>query len=215
MDRFAKFLVILLAIALAIPAGFGGNADVLAKKKGTIKTKTFANTEFVSIWAGAAGGASVYPSEIRVRGFKKGKVKDVNVHLGNLTHSRPDDVDIMLVAPDGRRAVVLADAGGNSYVGFVDLTLDDEAAQHPPSAGIIASGMYAPVNYTGADPFTGAPAPSGDMALSTFDGARVNGSWRLYIFDDTDDEGGSLQHGWSLTITAKGKDKNKNKKKHT
>jgi subtilisin-like proprotein convertase family protein len=213
MHRFAKLLIVLLAIALVVPAGLGGDADVLAKMKGKLKTKTFANTEFVSIWAGTAGGASVYPSEIRVRGFRKGKVKDVNVHLNDFTHSRPDDVDIMLVAPDGRRAVLLADAGGNNYVGFIDLTLDDEAAQHPPSAGLIASGMYAPVNYTGADPFTGAPAPNGDMALSTFDGAKANGSWRLYIFDDTDDQGGSLQHGWSLTITAKVKDKHKKKHK--
>jgi hypothetical protein len=71
--------------------------------------------------------------------------------------------------------------------------------------------MYAPVNYTGADPFTGAPAPSGDMALSTFNGIKANGVWRLYIFDDTDEKGGSLQEGWSLTITAKVKSKKKHK----
>jgi subtilisin-like proprotein convertase family protein len=131
------------------------------------------------------------------------------VHLDNLTHSRPDDVDIMLVAPDGRRAVVLADAGGNNYIGFVDLTLDDDAADHPPSNGQIVAGAFAPVNYSGVDPFVGAPPASGDVALSTFNGIKANGVWRLYIFDDTDDGGGSLLEGWSLTITAKVKDKKK------
>jgi subtilisin-like proprotein convertase family protein len=129
------------------------------------------------------------------------------VHLDNLTHSRPDDVDIMLVAPDGRRAVVLADAGGNNYIGFVDLTLDDDAADHPPGNGQIVAGAFAPVNYSGVDPFVGAPPVSGDVALSTFNGIKANGVWRLYIFDDTDDEGGSLPEGWSLTITAKVKKK--------
>ena len=57
------------------------------------------------------------------------------------------------------------------------------------------------------DPFVGAPPASGDIALSTFNGVKANSVWRLYIFDDKDDEGGSLPEGWSLTITAKVKKK--------
>jgi len=209
MHRFLTFLIVVLTIALVVPVGLVSDSDVLAKKKGKVKTKTFANTEFVSISAGGAGGASVYPSEIRVRGFKKGKVRDVNLTLEKYTHTHPDDVDVMLVAPGGRNAIVLADAGGGFFVSQIDLTLDDEAAQHPPTNGLIGSGMYAPVNWAGADPFAGAPAPSGDMALSTFNGIKANGAWRLYIFDDTDNEGGSLLEGWSLTITAKVKGKKK------
>ena len=211
MHHFVRFFVIMLVIALVAPAGLVGESDAFAKKKGKVKTKTFANAEFVSIWAGGAGGASDYPSEIRVRGFKKGKVKDVNLHLNDFTHSRPDDVDVMLVAPGGRRAVVLADAGGQAYAGFLDLTLDDEASAPPPDAVALTSGAFSPVNYPGGDSFVGGPAPSGDIALATFDGMKANGVWRLFIYDDTDDEGGSLTNGWSLTITAKLKDKKKGK----
>lgn len=211
MRRIVTLLSVVLVVALAAPAIFNGGLETAAKKNGKLKTKTFANTEFVSIWAGNAGGASVYPSEIRVRGFKKGKVRDVNLTLDAYTHTNPDDVDVMLVAPGGRNAIVLADAGGDFFLNQIDLTLDDDAAQRPPSDGLIGSGAFAPVNYVGADPFAGAPAPSGDVALSTFNGIKANGVWRLYVFDDTDNEGGSLQNGWSLTITAKVKDKKKRK----
>ena len=211
MRGFVRFFIVLLVIALVAPAGLVGESDVVAKKNGKVKTKTFSNSAFVSISAAGSGGASDYPSEIRVRGFRKGKVRDVNLTLNRYTHTNPDDVDVMLVAPGGRDAIIVSDAGGGFFLNQIDLTLDDEAAQHPPSNGLIASGVYAPVNYAGADPFTAAPAPSGDIALSTFNGIKANGVWRLYIFDDTDNAGGSLLNGWSLTITAKLKDKKKRK----
>ena len=43
----------------------------------------------------------------------------------------------------------------------------------------------------------------------TISPGAANGVWRLFVYDDTDDNGGSLGDGWSLTITAKVKDKKK------
>ena len=56
-----------------------------------------------------------------------------------------------------------------------------------------------------------APAPSGESALSVFDGIDPNGTWKLYIADDSDQpledtgERGSstLSGGWELQIKAR------------
>jgi subtilisin-like proprotein convertase family protein len=213
MARFAKLLMLLLIATLVVPGALDGGSDAVAKKKNTVKTRTFANPAFVSISAGSANGASDYPSEIRVRGFKKGKVKDVELKLRDFSHLNPDDVDVMLVAPGGRRAVVLADAGGGFLAHHIDLTLDDEAMGPPPDAAALSRGAFSPVNYPGGDSFVGGPAPTGDIDLATFNGTKANGAWRLFVYDDTDDNGGSLGEGWSLTITAKVKKDKKNKKK--
>jgi hypothetical protein len=183
MHRFAKFLIVLLAIALVAPAGLGGDADVLAKKKGKLKTKTFTNMELVSIWAGGAGAPR---STRRTSGSAASGRARSRTSTCIWTTSRTAD-QMTSTSCWWRQTAAAPD--------------------HPPGNGQIVAGAFAPVNYSGVDPFVGAPPVSGDVALSTFNGIKANGVWRLYIFDDTDDEGGSLPEGWSLTITAKVKKK--------
>jgi subtilisin-like proprotein convertase family protein len=145
--------------------------------------------------------ASPYPSTCVVSGLS-GTITDVDLQLTGLSHTYPDDIDILLVSPGGQNAIVMSDAGSGLDVTNVNLTLDDEAAGQPPDLKQIVSGSYRPANWPRmADPFPGpAPARSGAVALSTFDGGQANGTWALYVVDDEAVDVGSLA-GWSLKIT--------------
>jgi subtilisin-like proprotein convertase family protein len=150
------------------------------------------------------GQASTYPSEIHVSGFPQGsRVKDVNLTLHGFSHGFTADVDAMLVSPGGKRnAVVLSDTGTGAN--DVTIRLDDEALNTLPSAHKLASGAFKPKNVNqGADAFPfPAPAPSGEHALSAFDGTNPNGTWKLYVVDDTSLAAGQFSGGWSLRIRA-------------
>src|SRR5205085_4203189 len=71
--------------------------------------------------------ANPYPSSINVSGVG-GSVGKLTVTLNNFGHSFPDDVDILLVAPNGRSVVLMSDVGGGFNVSGVNLTFDDSAA---------------------------------------------------------------------------------------
>lgn len=49
-----------------------------------------------------------------------------------------------------------------------------------------------------------APFPPHGQALSVFDGTNPNGTWSLYVFDDSapgaDMDGGKFAGGWSIKI---------------
>src|SRR5215204_3369045 len=72
---------------------------------------TGANTASISI--ASAGTANPYPSDIQISGLT-GLITGVAVNLENFSHTSPDDVDILLVAPSGRRIVLMSDAGGTT-----------------------------------------------------------------------------------------------------
>ena len=112
---------------------------------------------------------------------------------------------MLLVGPGGQNAKVMSDAGGSLESQSVNLMLDDEAATQLPDSAQITSGSYRPADYEpGTDVFPApAPAPSGNVNLSTFDGLSANGTWNLYLVDDAGADMGNLT-GWSLTITTSG-----------
>ena len=74
----------------------------------------------------AAGMAEPYPSEIMISG-QPGLVSKVTVGVQNFNHVAPDDVDLMLVAPNGRKVVLMSDVGGNTRSRRANLTFDDAA----------------------------------------------------------------------------------------
>src|SRR5688572_14175142 len=100
-------LVVLLGAAVA---GVVGPASVAR----AAQTISFTNNTDITIpgsGTGATTGApgSLYPSEITVSGFTAGSVvSSVRVTLTGLTHTFPDDIDIMLVSPDGRKATIFS-----------------------------------------------------------------------------------------------------------
>jgi subtilisin-like proprotein convertase family protein len=166
-------------------------------------TKTFSNGSPITISA-TTGAASPFPSEIKVAGFKQGKLLDVNVTLSGLSHTFPEDLDIQLESPNLRRAVIMSDVGDGTDVSNLTLTLDDQAAALLPPNSVLGSGTFKPTNDGLVDAFPPPAAPSSDSALSTFNGINPNGSWKLYVVDDfATADGGSFAGGWSLTLKAR------------
>lgn len=201
---------------LIVPIALGHTAVTAKrrKRKRTV-TRTFSNTQTIDIRT-----FETRNSQIVVSGLKKGKLLDVNVILNGYTHPQPDDVDVMLVAPDSKNALIMSDSGGNNNVNGITLTLDDEAVDVLPNSGQLIGQSYRPANYGGGanDMFlnpvgTPAPIPSGNVVLSTFDSVNPNGTWTLFVTDNNNGGNGLLASGWSLVITAQVTKKRKKKKR--
>ena len=148
----------------------------------------------------ASGSAEPYPSSLAITG-QQGSVTKVTVTLNNFSHTSPDDADLLLVAPNGRRIVLMSDVGGNTEVGGLNLIFDDAAAGNLPDTAPLASGTFKPTDFEPGDAFP-APAPSGvtGTTLNAFYGSAANGVWKLYVVDDTGENLGSIAGSWSLNI---------------
>ena len=122
---------------------------------------------------------------------------------------------MLLVLPDGRTFHLWSDVGGVNAVSNITLTLSDAAASTLPESIALSSGTFRPFDGVHAitDTFP-APAPAGPYNeptaagsatfTSVFGGmtpAQANGTWSLYVTDDTAGDGGSIAGGWTLNIT--------------
>jgi hypothetical protein len=203
---------------LIVPIALGHSAVTAKrrkrrKKKKTV-TRTFSNTQTIDIQS-----SETRSSQIAVSGLKKGKLLDVNVVLNGFTHPQPDEVDLMVVAPDSKNALILSDSGGGGNVSGITLTLDDEAVDQLPNSGQLMGQSYRPANFGGgSDMFpnpvgTPAPSPSGNVALSTFDSINPNGTWTLFVTDDNPGGNGVIASGWALVITAQVREKRRRRRK--
>lgn len=137
----------------------------------------------------APGPASSYPLTVPVSG-KLGTITDVDVVLGGVTHRSVDDLDILLVAPNGAKALLVSDPCGDVAETGVTWTFDDEAASPLPalntgSEATCGTGTYW-LSNTGSPDDLQAPAPAAPYSdkLSVFDGMSPNGSWQFYVMDD-------------------------------
>jgi subtilisin-like proprotein convertase family protein len=188
----APLLVItLLVAAMAVPAG----------------AATFSNTTAITIPAGPAA-ASLYPSPIAVSGLS-GTVTKVTVTLNGVSHTCADDIGVLLVGPAGQNVMLMHDVGSCAPVSIsvTSLTFDDAAAGSLPDSAQIVAGTYKPTVGTVASgeggtgpPPAPAPAPTG-TALSVFNGTAPNGTWNLFVYDDSGGDSGSISGGWTLNIT--------------
>lgn len=173
------------------------------------QTFTFSNTSSITIGPGV-GGSSVYPSDITVPGLCC-QVARVTVTLNDFSHTLPDDVGVLLVGPGGQKVRLMADVGGSPNASNADITFDDRAAGSLPNDGTLTTGTFKPTLGTSGTLFDGnthpasfpgsAPAAPYSSVLSDFIGTSPNGTWSLYIDDDTSSSGGTLAGGWTLNIT--------------
>ncbi len=148
-----------------------------------------------------SGTASNYPSTINVTGLI-GAVTNVIVVLNNFSHTGPDDVDMLLVAPNGRKVVLMSDAGGSIPATNLTFFFDDNGASPLSDNGPLTSGTYKPTDYEVGDIFP-APAPQGPATGSTlaaFNGISAVGNWSLYVVDDNGNNAGSVAGGWALLV---------------
>ena len=175
--------------AAASPAG----ANVLRKANATSITVSDEGKT-----APAAG--TPYPSQIAFSGIT-GRVTGVRVRLDDVNHTFPDDIDVLLVGPNGRGVMLMSDVGNSNDLTNVDLVFDDAAGVSVPDA-TIPSGTYKPTDVGTGDVMP-APAPAGPYAGSlgeAFGGSDPNGSWSLYAVDDTHNDFGKIAGGWTLTL---------------
>ncbi len=180
-------------------------------------------TNEAAIQIPAWGKAELYPSPIEVSGVA-GRVVQARVTLRGVQHSWPDDLNFLLVAPDGRKVMLLSDAGGGTPAAGVDLTFSADGLVSPadgtgPYPGLqsargvcqgsarwmvpdgLRRGIFRPVNYGDVDEFP-EPAPAGPVRfnLESLLGAEPNGTWSLYVVDDTPGNDGAVAGGWSIEL---------------
>ncbi|MDQ3705004.1 MAG: Ig-like domain-containing protein [Chloroflexota bacterium] len=218
--RIRRTLLMLSTMALSL---------LLASGVALAAPTTFSNPSSISIVDATSSGASAanpYPSETNVQGLS-GTITDVNVKLNGYSHGFPDDVAVQVVGPDGTSVLLMSDVGGaapfgSAPVNNINLTLDDEAGNSLYDNGYLTTGTYKPTEGTTPDcnPWLDYrcsewvdyqvpniwPPDAPDLAasarqLSGFDGKDPNGTWKLYVIDDTPLEAGQFAGGWSLEIT--------------
>jgi CSLREA domain-containing protein len=156
--------------------------------------------------------ATPYPSVIHVSGIGANTITKVQVILSTFSHTFPDDVDILLVAPDGTRSIVMSDAGGgNPGASNLQLTFSaTDAAPVPDNTAINDTAPLRPANYAAGDAsgitdIFPSPGP-GTVQLEpadfdAFNGINPNGDWSLYVVDDSNGDSGSILGGWTLVLT--------------
>lgn len=112
-----------------------------------------------------------------------GAIVDLNVKL-DISHTRDQDLDVFLIAPDGTRIELFTDIGGTGD-DFKGTVIDDDAILS------ITEGL---------PPFTGSYR-SEQQSLLSFYGTDITGIWTLEITDDSIQEIGTL-NSWSLDIVS-------------
>jgi streptogramin lyase len=195
------------------------NNDTVARITTGLDPPAFRSTSAIPI---PLVGAPSTPASVNVSG-KQGTVTDVNVRLTGISHTFPDDMDVILQSPSGKSALIMSDVGSavsstatnkTSYpADGITLTLDDQAARPLSDTDPLVSGIFKPTNII--DPQEGttegfAPGPFSTnfpSALSTFNGENANGTWKLWVDDDSlsaKDVAGKIYGGWGLDITTTG-----------
>jgi len=130
---------------------------------------------------------------------------------------------VILQGPTGKTALIMSDVGSalssratnkTSYpADGITLTLDDQAVSSLSDTNPLVSGIYKPTNVTDTNEGTtegSAPGPFSTnfpTALSTFNGENANGTWKLWVDDDSlsaKDVAGKIYGGWGLDITTTG-----------
>src|SRR6202008_2897953 len=87
-----------------------------------------------------------YSSDIDVLGLT-GVVTQVSVTLNGLSHSSPDDLDMLLIGPSGQTFHFWSDVGGTNAVSDITVPVADNAVRPlPASAALVDGGTYEPFN---------------------------------------------------------------------
>ena len=210
-------------INLTLTNPVGGGVGTLGTAVVTIKdtANQFLNPQAISITQGTA--ANPYPSTINVTGTT-GTFR-VRVTLYDFYHALPDNVEVLLVSPNGSKYVLMGDVGGPVPIlenGHVTLTFSDFSPGVLSDGGPLLTGSYKPTTC-GATPMANFPAPApvgpyaepgctvartNDKTLFGNFGGNSNGTWSLFVRDDAGAARtlapevvlGEIRGGWGIEI---------------
>ena len=188
---------LLVALAVANPAAA---STATFTQPGVISTADGGNVS-----QGAEGAAAPIPdagtewsgaatSVIRLEPVAGRVATSVQVQV-TITHQRLDDLDLVLVAPDGRAVTLASDMGGASD-GTTTLTFDDMLPPFPDEA--LATGG-APVDYDTLGDRDDHPGLAPASLRSLGGVSTDNVAWTLFAYDDTIDNTGSIDN-WFLSV---------------
>ena len=154
--------------------------------------------------------SSTYPSVIGVNGLV-GNVFQVAASINGFTASDPDDVSVLLEAPNGTSVLLLDGAGGTTPSSGLTLNFADANSLASPTAPLAGNGGTANIAPSAFGPNvlttplpTPAPSPSPVAykdQLASFGGGTANGNWSLFVVDNTTGDTVDIANGWTLTIT--------------
>jgi subtilisin-like proprotein convertase family protein len=187
----ARKLILLSLAALVV-------AVALAPSSASAATVGFRNSQEITI--PAQGTASAYPSTVSVRDLR-GPVTDVQVTLNGVSHARPRDLDVLLVAPDGSSVVLMSDVCGDGDVSNRTWTFHSNGGLPDMGTAECPNPNYADSNWDEGDSWPGVTADA-PGELSQWHRKIMHGSWKLYVHDDEAGESGKIAGGWGLYITA-------------
>jgi subtilisin-like proprotein convertase family protein len=177
--------------------------------RGWADSYSYSNTNAISI--NDAGTpptlADSYPSAITISGLDGQFITHLTLTLSGMTHTFPSDLDIVLAGPNGQLTMLMSEVGGNTRfpVSDLTLTLDDFAASSLPINSTLLSGTFQPTRQFPTLGFEfPSPAPAGSAnapaSLAVFNGTNPNGTWLLYVLDESSPDSGTISRGWTLDI---------------
>jgi hypothetical protein len=163
--------------------------------------------------------SSPYPSSILVSGAVP-SVASMRVTLYDLSHDFPENIDVLLVGPNGAKYVLMGDVGGPftiSSANAVTLNFTDSAGVVLPDSSALFTGTYLPTTCeTPVTSFPSAPAAPyaepgcvvsrtpAQTLFGSFGTINPNGTWDLYVRDDNgapfapESVVGSIAGGWGI-----------------
>jgi hypothetical protein len=192
---------------LALTVGIAAFAAVAAAPaSGSVATQSNTTPFDCPLSPVALGDCDPNPSTITVAG-EDGIVTDVNVFINGISAAFSDDVEVLLVSPQGQAIQLWDDAGGNNAISNLNVSFNDQAAGPMADAAAPVSQGYKPSSYdmpglenqinTGSP-----PAPYG-LTLSLVNGISPNGTWSLYLGDDANGmQAVTETGGWMISITS-------------
>jgi subtilisin-like proprotein convertase family protein len=147
------------------------------------------------------GAGSPYPSTIEATGIE-GRLTEVQVYLMGITHPEGQQIDVLLVGPQGQSTILMSDAcGEEAFDAKIFFFADVSPFALTPGLCVTAHG-YKPGDNEPGDPFD-PPAPAGPYPalMAVFAGTDPNGEWSLYVMDDEAGGAGAIENGWLLSLT--------------
>lgn len=147
--------------------------------------------------------ANIYPSIISVSGMPV-HLSHINISFEGLSHFSTSDFDILLEAPDGTLVTIFSDVPNYSsgFSGYGEVHLDMDALTILSSDNYTGNDdLYLPTNKAPIlDSFPDFGLINEGSSFTPLQNIDPNGEWKLYVFDDENQNISGSIGGWSMSI---------------